>query len=222
MHSQKRLKRLGIAVAILVALWLLSSAVVTWRLTRRSRPPFAEPAAKITWAAVEDHRLATADGQKIGAWLARGAPDRGCVLLLHGNGASRTSMAGVMRLLVAEGLTVISISLRSHGDSTGELNDFGFGARHEVVEAVRFLESQFPGRPIFIVGRSLGAAAALFAADELGDRVAGYVLEQPYNDLSSATFNRLQSHLPPPLDWVAYGGMRCVSLALLPVDLKEI
>ncbi|HEV3342360.1 MAG TPA: alpha/beta fold hydrolase, partial [Pirellulales bacterium] len=144
------------------------------------------------------------------------------VLLLHGNGSSRTAMQNVMRMLVAEELTVMSISLRAHGDSTGEINDFGFGARHEVVAAVRFLEAEFPGRPIYIVGRSLGAAAALFAADELGDRVAGYLLEQPYTDLAGATWNRLQSRLPPVLDWVAYRGMRCCAVALFPVDLAIV
>jgi alpha-beta hydrolase superfamily lysophospholipase len=142
--------------------------------------------------------------------------------LLHGNGGSRASMQNVMRLLVAEELTVMAISLRAHGDSTGEINDFGFSARHDVTAAVRFLEAEFPGRPVYVVGRSLGAAVALFAAEELSDRVAGYLLEQPYTDLTSATWNRLQNHLPPVLDWVAYGGMHCCAAAMFPTDVAEV
>ena len=203
-------------------LWLGSSAVVTWKLTRRSAPCFAEPANDSGLDAVEECRLTTGDGEQIGAWLVRGAPHRASVLLLHGNGGARATMRNVMRLLVAEKLTVMSITLRAHGDSTGQINDFGYSARHDVVAAVRFLEAEFPGRPVYIVGRSLGAAAALFAAEELGDRVAGYFLEQPYRDLTSATWNRLQIYLPPVLDLVAYGGMRCCAAVLLPTDLDAI
>ena len=103
---------------------------------------------------------------------------------------------------------MLAITLRAHGDSTGEVNDIGWGARHDVVAAVEFLRKKFPGRPVFVVGRSMGAAAAIFAAEELKTDVAGYFLEQPYKDLTSAVWNRLQNHLPPVLDWVAYCGMR--------------
>jgi pimeloyl-ACP methyl ester carboxylesterase len=56
-------------------------------------------------------------------------------------------------------------------------------------------------------GRSLGAAAGVFAAAELGDRVAGFVLECPYQDLRTAVRNRLRVRLPAPLASVAYGGL---------------
>lgn len=222
MRLSKRLKIACMMLAMMLFLWLGSSAVVTWKLTRRSAPQFAESASGVSWGTVEEHRLTTCDGQQIGAWLVRGAPQRGCVLLLHGNGGSRTSMRNVMRLLAAEQLTVMSISLRAHGDSTGEINDFGWSARHDVVEAVRFLETEFPGRPVYVVGRSLGAAAALFAAETLSDRVAGYLIEQPYTDLASATWNRLDNYLPPVLDWIAYGGMRSCAIVLFPIDPSEI
>ncbi|HEV3343626.1 MAG TPA: hypothetical protein VG125_24855, partial [Pirellulales bacterium] len=67
--QRKRFKLAAIGLSLLLALWLGSSAMVTWRLTRRSKPPFAEPAADISWAAVEGRRLTTGDGQQVGAWL---------------------------------------------------------------------------------------------------------------------------------------------------------
>jgi uncharacterized protein len=222
MRSSKRFKRLAVLLLVIFVAWLGSSALMTWKLTHRSHGAYAEPLSDVTLTPNEEHRLTTWDDQQIGAWLVRGSPRRGCVLVLHGNGGSRSSMQNVMRILVANELTVMAISLRAHGDSTGEINDFGFSARHDVAAAVRFLEAEFPGRPIYIVGRSLGAAAALFAAEELTDRVAGYWLEQPYTDLTSATWNRLQIHLPPILDWVAYGGMRCCAAAMFPIDVAEV
>jgi alpha-beta hydrolase superfamily lysophospholipase len=152
----------------------------------------------------------------------RGKPEKPCVLLLHGNGGTRGSMLPVMEMLAKDDCTVLAITLRAHGDSTGETNDIGWSARHDVVTAVAFLENEFPGRPIFIVGQSLGAAAAVFAAKDLGDRVAGYLLEQPYKDLRSAVWHRLQNHLPPVLDWIAYGGLRLWAPVFLPVAVDRV
>lgn len=113
-------------------------------------------------------------------------------------------------------------SLRAHGDSTGEINDFGLSARHDVIAAVEYLKRECPGRPVWVLGRSLGAAAALFAARELQEQVAGYILEQPYKDLESATWNRVEHYLPTGLDWLAYAGLRLWAPAVLPVAPQEI
>ncbi len=94
-------------------------------------------------------------------WLVRGDPLKECVLLLHGNGESRQQMLPVMQFLADAHFTVLAISLRAHGDSTGEINDIGWSARHDVIAAVAFLQRECPHQSIFIVGRSLGAAAAI-------------------------------------------------------------
>ncbi|MHB0958925.1 MAG: alpha/beta hydrolase family protein [Pirellulaceae bacterium] len=104
----------------------------------------------------------------------------------------------------------------------GKGNDIGWSARHDVMAAVAFLQRECPQQSVFIVGRSLGAAAAIFAAQELGSKVAGYFLEQPYKDLQSAVWNRLQNHLPPVLDWAAYLGLRLWSPVFLPIDPNRI
>ena len=218
----RKRRLLAVSVLIVTAIWLAASALVAWRLTRRNGAAFAEPPPIVGQQAAESLRLTTCDNQQIGGWLVRGDADKACVLLLHGNGQSRAEMLPAMRWLAEAGFTVLAISLRAHGDSTGELNDVGWSARHDVAAAVRFLRREYPERPIVIVGRSLGAAAAIFAADELKADVAGYFLEQPYKDLRSAVWNRLHNHLPPVLDWVAYRGLRLWSPAFLPVDPDQI
>jgi len=215
-------RRLLIIVVLLAVLgWLGSSGVATWKLTRRPLPPFAEPPPEVDWGRLEPHRLTTSDGQQIGAWLARGDSSRGCVLMAHGIGACRAEFLPLIEFLAGEGFTTMTISLRAHGDSSGAANDFGYGARHDLIAAVEFLEAEFPDRRIFVVGRSMGAAAALFAAEELGDRVAGYLLESPYKGLKTAAGRRLQG-LPPLLNRIAYAGLQVWSRAFLPVSAEQI
>ncbi|HEY2158088.1 MAG TPA: alpha/beta fold hydrolase, partial [Isosphaeraceae bacterium] len=135
---------------------------------------------------------------------------------VHGNGGSRKNCLDRAELLAGRGCTVLMISARAHGDSTGDFNDVGFGARHDIIAGVEFLERLRPGRPIVVHGTSMGAAAATFAAGELGDRVRGYVLESPYRDLRTAVWNRVENALPPVLDAIAYRGLMAVAPMVLP------
>lgn len=210
---RSRAFRLGVG---LLAAWLGVSWIVAYQLTRRRRPAFAEPVPAVAWATFEAERLRTTDGHEIGAWYAPGRADRPVVVAIHSNGGSRRNVLDRAELLAGQGSGVLLISLRAHGDSTGEFNDIGFGARHDVIAAVASLERRHPGRPIAILGTSLGGAAALFAAEELGHRVAGYILESPYQDLRIAVRNRTANSLPPVLDWIAYRGLLAVAPLVLP------
>jgi alpha-beta hydrolase superfamily lysophospholipase len=176
----------------------------------------------VDWGPVEDIRLRTSDGEAIGAWLVRGNAAYPCVVVTHGWGESRSRRLPLIEWLSRRGCTVLAITLRTHGDSSGEVNDFGWSARHDVIAAIELLERVFPGRPIVVCGQSLGSAAALFAAGDLGERVNGYFLEQPYKDLATATRCRLETHLPPGLDRLAYSGMRLCAPALLPVAIDRV
>jgi len=212
--------------------WLGSSALVTWRLTHRARGPFEEPLP--AWAAsapgrIEEVRLDTRDGERLGAWflppsgaVGARAPARAAVVVLHGNSGSRSSMAEIAAWLSDQGLAVLAPSLRAHGDSSGDANDLGFGAREDVRACVDFLEKREPGVPIVVFGSSLGAAAAIYAAPELGPRIAGYALEAPYRDVRSATRHRLRIYLPPVLDRIAYWGLDLWSRAMLAPDVDAL
>ncbi len=218
MEPRKRriLRWLSIAAAALVLLWLTSSAFVTWKLTRRSGR-IEEPAPP----GVEALRLRAADGVECGAWLVPGDLARPVILLLHGNGTSRTHHSGLMLFLAEHRAGVMAVSLRAHGDSDGAVNDFGLSARRDVVAAVEFLAHRFPGRPVVIVGESLGAAAAIFAARDCVD-VRGYLFAAPYTDLKTAVWNRCRHRLPPLLSHAAYAGLRLWSPVFLPVAVHDV
>ncbi|WP_406701201.1 alpha/beta fold hydrolase [Singulisphaera sp. Ch08] len=219
--TAKPVRRGARILAVAVVIWLVVSLVVAHQLTRRRRAPFAEPAPNVAWGKFESPRLSTRDGQKLGAWYAEGTGEAPSVLLLHGNGGRRRNCLTRAEVLAAEGCSVLLISLRAHGDSTGEFNDIGLSARHDVVAGVDFLERRRPGRPVIVLGTSMGAAAAVFASGELAHRVRGYILESPYEHLRRAVRNRTQNALPPLLEWVAYQGLSIAALLVLP-DLDAI
>jgi alpha-beta hydrolase superfamily lysophospholipase len=121
-----------------------------------------------------------------------------------------------MEMLAGEGCSVLAISLRGHGDSAGRGNDIGYGARRDVAAAVAYLEQRRPGRAIVVHGTSLGAAAAIYAAGDLKERVGCYILEAPYRDIYTAVRNRTSAYLPRPLGFLAFAGLVGVSPLFLP------
>ncbi len=198
------------------------SFAVAFKLTQRKHAPYPEPPPPVSWAKFEGLRLKTNDGQEIGGWFADGRSDAPTVLFLHGNGGGRKHCLGRAEILAKElGCALMLISLRAHGDSTGDFNDIGLSARRDVVAAVDFLRDRRPGQPVVVFGVSLGSAAAAFAGGELGDDVDGYVLESPYQDLTTAVRNRTRAALPTPFEQIAYAGLRFAGLFLLP-QLDEI
>lgn len=214
--QHRRFRRAGLALFVILVLWLATSWLCVYRLTRRTRAPFPEPVPSVRWGRMEELRLPTADGQELGAWFVPG-PDGGpSVLLLHGNGESRGSELPLAEFFATQGCSVLMLSLRAHGDSTGELNDIGYSARHDVVAAVSYLEQRRKGFPVVVEGRSLGAAAAIYASETLGTRVNGYILESAYADLRTAVRNRTEKYLPFLLDRVGYAGLALTGPLVLP------
>ena len=213
---RRRVRRWSITSSVLLALWLAATLGFAWVSTQRRRARFEEPTPRVAWASFEPLRLKTSDGHDLGAWFAEGRAEAPSVILLHGNGGHRAHTLTAAELFAGAGCAVLPVTLRAHGDSSGDYNDIGYSARHDVVAAVEFLEKRRPGRPILVFGSSLGAAAATFAAEMLGHRVSGYILEAPYLDLRSAVRNRTSDALPIGLEWVAYQGLLAVSPLFLP------
>ncbi len=213
---KKYVRRVLIGLGIAVGLWLLSSVAVAYCLTRRIGGPSQEPMPDFGNHKVESYRIATADGEELGAWFIDGKANEPAVLLLHGYLDSRQSMTGHAKFLSREGCPVLMISLRAHGDSSGTFNDVGYSAKQDVIAGVEWLRKKYPDRPIVVYGRSMGAAAAMFAAKELGDRVAGYIWKVPYRDLYTTLHNRMEHYLPPVLSTIGYTGFWLTAPVILP------
>ncbi len=206
-------------MALVTTLWALSGVAAARVLTMRPRRRHDEP---ITigdpFVAL---RLRSRDGLEIGAWLAEHEDETAAVVLVHGHGAERSELRDEALTLWNAGATVMPITVRAHGDSEGEVDDLGWSARADVEAAVARLERDRPGRRIVVMGYSLGAAAALYAAGSLGHRVAGYVLVAPYATLEEATRHRTRRMLPRGVEWLAYEALQLGARVWLP-DLDRM
>lgn len=215
-RRRRRLRRAALVTLGLVLVWLASALVVTWKLTHRPTARRAEPAPRIDWGELRELRLATADGEDLGAWWIEAREPRAAALLLHGNGGGRGDSLGAARILASAGVSCLLVTLRAHGDSSGERNDLGWSSRADVLAGVAEIERVHPGLPVLVQGVSLGSAAAIFAGKELGTRVRGYLLEMPYSDLDTAVRNRTRMLLPPVLDRIAALGIQVSGRLILP------
>lgn len=218
MHARWRfrLQRAALIAAGLVGLWLFASFAVMRQLCARHPSRIANPAA-IDTAGVERVEIATRDGQRLAAiWLA--PPDaKTCLIFLHGSDESRARWYPLLPWLAEHRVAALIPDLRAHGESTGKHNDFGWSAREDVIACVEWIRRK-SDVPIGVAGFSMGAAAAIFAAPELGMKVGGYLLEAPYSTLDHAVSARLAHTLPFPLDKVAHAGLSVFARLMLGFD----
>jgi pimeloyl-ACP methyl ester carboxylesterase len=99
------------------------------------------------------------------------------VVCIPGIGDLRSTFDGVATRLAAEGYRVATMDLRGHGDS-----DTTFGRYDDVAagEDALALVEHLGGGPALLVGNSMGAGAAAWAAAERPDQVAGIALIAPF------------------------------------------
>ena len=148
-------------------------------------PPASYPAESVT--------LPGGGNTHVEGWLLRApstAAARGSVLLMHGIRSDRQSMVGRARFLSALGYHTLCIDLQAHGESPGEHITMGHLESQNAAAAVAWLQQEFPGTPVAVIGSSLGGVAALLAHYEHPPQAI--VVEAVFADVSTAVSNRLE------------------------------
>ncbi len=214
------LRRSAILLVLGVLTWLGSSCLVAYKLSHRRQAVFPQPPPRGSLHFSEPLKLTSSDGLSLCAWLWQPPRPTCSVLLLHGNGASRAHMRGLAELVSRWGCRALALSFRAHGDSEGDLNDFGYSAAKDVQAGLTYLK-RFP-EPILVIGHSLGAAATMFALADHPEGVGAVILESPYYDLRSATRYRTEMFLPEPLSSLAYYGLLLWAPLILPANIDDI
>lgn len=152
------------------------------------------------WLQAEVVRITSPSGPEIAGWFAPGQPHMGGVLLVHGIHRDRRFMVDRARVLRRAGYSVLLIDLHAHGETRGDHVTFGHLEARDVETASRFFRERVPGRPLAVIGVSLGGAAVLLASGPLPFEAA--VLEAVYPTIESAVKARLVEHLGTPGEWL--------------------
>jgi pimeloyl-ACP methyl ester carboxylesterase len=109
------------------------------------------------------------DSMQIAGWFIP-SESRKVVIIVHGRNQSRTSYGGLVELadyLHRNGLNVVMLDLRGHGQSPDAKYSFGLMERRDVEGAVDWLTQRgYEQEGIGVLGISLGAAAVIGAAAE--------------------------------------------------------
>jgi uncharacterized protein len=137
----------------------------------------------------------SASGSLIHAWLSRGRPGAGAVLLLHGVGDNRESMLGRAEFLHADGFTVLAPDFQGHGESPGEHITFGARESLDAEAAMNYLHEVAPAERVGVIGVSMGGAATLLGPGPLAANA--FVLESVYPTIRQALSDRLATWFGP-------------------------
>jgi uncharacterized protein len=189
------LKRIAVRLTIsalllcIGSLWLIGS--ILSRSTNSVVPTAIAPAQEVQFSA--------RDGSAIAGtyWpgLSGNAPG---ILLLHGNGGSRASLARTAHWLSLHGYAALAIDFRGHGESASSNHSFGWFESRDAHAALKWLKQRQYGAKIGVIGISLGGAASLIGDD--GPLLAdAFVFQAVYSDIRHAIRNRLANQL----GWIA-------------------
>ncbi|BCG26552.1 lipoprotein [Pseudomonas tohonis] len=176
--------------------------------------PFTPERAGLAYRDVE---LFTADGVRLHGWWLPAAPGKavkGTVLHLHGNGGNVASHLGGSWWLPEQGYQVLLLDYRGYGRSEGSAS---LPAVYQDIDAAFAWLDQAPevrGKPLVLLGQSLGGALAVHYLGEHPGRRAqlrALVLDgvpASYRDVAQFTLGKgwLTWPLQVPLSWLVPDG----------------
>ena len=128
--------------------------------------------------------LESEDGVRLAAWLLRPRDPAGCsVVLAHGLFRSRREVLKRAAHLAERGCNALTLDLRRHGDSAGTRTSLGFREGLDVLAGARFLRHEFPGDRLYLLGVSMGGAAAARAGAVIADDISGVILDSTFRNV---------------------------------------
>lgn len=114
--------------------------------------------------------------QALKGWILRPEEDKGgpVLVMVHGWGSNHGTMARLAGPLVREGYPTLLFDVRHHGQSRGAPYVTARHFRDDIRAAVREMGEHYPGRPLVVVGHSMGGSAGIVAV-AAGTPVKGLV-----------------------------------------------
>lgn len=145
--------------------------------------PRREPDNTRTPANVFDSGIPVEEGVRVHARFHLAGPDEPNILFFHGNGEIVSDYDDIGPYYTKTGMNFLAVDYRGYGKSSGSptvtamLQD-----AHLIFRAVQnwLAAAEFQG-PLLVMGRSLGAAAALELAHHHADEIGGLIIESGFS-----------------------------------------
>jgi alpha-beta hydrolase superfamily lysophospholipase len=115
---------------------------------------------------------------------------RGVVLLFPGYASAKNSLLPEAFAFRSLGFDTVLVDFRGAGGSSGHDTTLGVREADDVAAVTQFAADRWPGRPVVLFGRSMGAAAVLRAVGRLGVSPAAVIVECPFDRMLNAVHNR--------------------------------
>lgn len=127
-----------------------------------------------------EHRIALPTGDELALQVHPGPPGSPVVMIWPALGMAARKYRGFLADLVATGLTAVAVDYRGYGASTprngpGATVSYADIAGTDFPTVVAELESLFPGRPLILLGHSIGGQTGIMYAASAPEKLAGAV-----------------------------------------------
>ena len=184
--------------------------MATWMVGSILSAPHQTAQISIPTKAISAKRIVfnSNNGNRLVGWLALGDEQHGGILLMHGVRSNKQQMLNRAIFLNQAGYSVLLFDFQAHGESIGEHITFGYRESKDAEAAFDYLQQAIHGRPIGVIGVSLGGASALLG--NVSQQAKAMMLESVYPSLMEAVKNRITMRLG------AYGRF------LVPILLSQV
>lgn len=139
--------------------------------------------------------LTTDEGLSLAAWYAESA-NSAVIIVAHGAGSGRSSVASYAMMLHRNGFGVLALSMRGYDESEGRVNRLGWRGNSDIEAAVNFLQARDPTLKIGGLGLSMGGEILLGAASTF-PQLSAVAAE-------GATFRALNEYVALPMNAPLY------------------
>ena len=164
----------------------------------------------------EDVFFPAADGTRLHGWYVDGADHRAVLLWFHGNAGNISHrLDNLKRLHEALEIPVFIFDYREYGLSEGEISKAGTFS--DAQGAYRYLTEvkKFPGHSVFLFGRSLGTALAVWMAAR--EPCLGVILEAAFTSTDDMMRLYFPTLVPQPLSPVKYDSLSLIAQVRSPL-----
>jgi uncharacterized protein len=141
----------------------------------------------------ETRTIPVGEAIELEAWLIRQPAGRGWIYLFHGYAASKEQQLETARRFFASDWNLMLVDFRGSGGSKGaDSTSLGYHEAEDVAAAVRWGRSNLGVEAPILYGFSMGGAAVMRAAGELGTPGAALIVESVFDRMLGTVERRFQ------------------------------